>query len=472
MASSKYSAYDSLGEVYGHFYYGNIEGDDSDKDVDIGEVNPAVLSESNNYEEVELSARDLNPGNEKIGPQDFEFKKVLGEGGFGKVYQVQKITGKDKNKIFAMKVMSKPKILKNRKDIDHTKAERNILQSIKHPFIVDLHYAFQTQGKLFLILEYLGGGELFTVLGKNRIFLEHQASFFAAEIILALEYLHSNGIIYRDLKPENVLFDEYGHIKLTDFGLCKEKILNDAVTHTFCGTIEYMAPEILQDTGHGRACDWWSLGIILFEMLNGKPPFLGKHKNFTIELITKTGKVKFPKHITHNAQGIIRQLLKRDVSKRLGSGVADANEIKRHRFFEKLDWNKILSKQEEPPFVPKMSSSDDVRNFDKYFTQQYPIISPECSGLSESANRVFEGFTYVAPSILDNFMQNRSLQMAEADDLRNFFGSQIDTVESNLQDSHVPESQEAMENYQPLRNSNEPSHLTSRFMNFHLSDDQ
>ncbi|CAB0042149.1 unnamed protein product [Trichogramma brassicae] len=376
---------------------------------------------SNDYEEIELSAEDLNPGNKKIGPQDFEFKKVLGEGGFGKVYQVQKITGKDKNKIFAMKVsmstlknffvMSKPKILKSTKDVDHAKAERNILQSIKHPFIVDLHYAFQTQGKLYLILEYLGGGELFTVLGKNRIFLEHQASFFAAEIILAIEYLHSNGIIYRDLKPENVLFDEYGHIKLTDFGLCKEKILNDAITHTFCGTIEYMAPEILQDAGHGRACDWWSLGIILFEMLNGR----------------------------------------RDVSKRLGSGVSDANEIKGHKFFEKLDWNKILSKQEEPPFVPKMSSSDDVRNFDTNFTQQDPIISPECSGLSESANRAFEGFTYVAPSILDNFMQNRSLQMSEADDLRNFFGSRNDTVESNLQDSHMPESQEAMENYQPLR---------------------
>ena len=206
------------------------------------------------------------PGNRRVGPVDFELLKVLGKGGYGKVFQVRKITpGTDKNTIYAMKVLKKASIVRNQKDTAHTKAERNILECVKHPFIVDLAYAFQTGGKLYLILEYLSGGELFMQLEREGIFMEDTACFYLAEITLALEHLHSQGIIYRDLKPENILLDAQGHIKLTDFGLCKESVDETSVTHTFCGTIEYMAPEILTRTGHNKVS--WCIICALIECL-------------------------------------------------------------------------------------------------------------------------------------------------------------------------------------------------------------
>merc|ERR1719295_1057321 len=195
---------------------------------DIREMNADMMNDPS-MEAFELSERTA--GVRKAGPSDFE---------------VRKLSGEDKNKIYAMKVLKKATIVRNQKDTAHTKAERNILEDVKHPFIVDLIYAFQTKGKLYLILEYLSGGELFMHLEREGIFLEDHACFYVSEITLALEHLHRQGIIYRDLKPENILLDSRGHVKLTDFGLCKESILDEtSVTHTFCGTIEYMAPEIL-----------------------------------------------------------------------------------------------------------------------------------------------------------------------------------------------------------------------------------
>ena len=204
-----------------------------------------------------IELKDLTEaGLEKANTSQFELLKVLGKGGYGKVFQVRKITpGTDKNTIYAMKVLKKASIVRNQKDTAHTKAERNILECVKHPFIVDLAYAFQTGGKLYLILEYLSGGELFMQLEREGIFMEDTACFYLAEITLALEHLHSQGIIYRDLKPENILLDALGHIKLTDFGLCKESVDETSVTHTFCGTIEYMAPEILTRTGHNKVSE-------------------------------------------------------------------------------------------------------------------------------------------------------------------------------------------------------------------------
>ena len=202
---------------------------------------------------VELTEQMVNRNHEKTSTKDFELLKVLGKGGYGKVFQVRKVTGKNCGKIYAMKVLKKATIVRNQKDTDHTKAERNILESVKHPFIVDLIYAFQTGGKLYLILDYLSGGELFMHLEREGIFLEDTASFYISEIVLALEHLHDLGIIYRDLKPENILLDFRGHVKLTDFGLCKEAIQDGRLTHTFCGTIEYMAPEILTRIGHFHA---------------------------------------------------------------------------------------------------------------------------------------------------------------------------------------------------------------------------
>ncbi|OXA52544.1 Ribosomal protein S6 kinase beta-1 [Folsomia candida] len=206
---------------------------------------------NDNTEEIPLEKTGLI--DVRAGPHDFELRKVLGKGGYGKVFQVRKLSGQDYNKIFAMKVLKKATIVRNQKDTAHTKAERNILEAVKHPFIVDLKYAFQTGGKLYLIMEYLSGGELFMHLEREGIFLEDTACFYLSEIVLALEHLHQQGIIYRDLKPENVLLDMNGHVKLTDFGLCKEQMPEGGITHTFCGTIEYMAPEILMRVGHGKA---------------------------------------------------------------------------------------------------------------------------------------------------------------------------------------------------------------------------
>jgi p70 ribosomal S6 kinase len=236
---------------------------------DVLENGPSFDTTGDQYETLELSEHTVNVGEPHTGPHDFELLKLLGKGGYGKVFLVRKLHGKDSGKLMAMKVLKKATIVRNAKDTAHTKAERNILECVKHPFIVDLNYAFQTGGKLYLILEYLCGGELFMQLEREGIFMEDTACFYLAEITLGLEHLHSQGIIYRDLKPENILLDNTGHVKLTDFGLCKESIHDGTITHTFCGTIEYMAPEILTRSGHGKAVDWWSLGALMYDMLTG-----------------------------------------------------------------------------------------------------------------------------------------------------------------------------------------------------------
>ncbi|NXJ86967.1 KS6B2 kinase, partial [Trogon melanurus] len=215
------------------------------------------------------------------------------------------------------------KIACNAKDTAHTRAERNILEAVKHPFIVDLIYAFQTGGKLYLILECLSGGELFMQLEREGIFLEDTACFYLSEITLALGHLHSHGIIYRDLKPENIMLNSQGHIKLTDFGLCKESIHDGVVTHTFCGTIEYMAPEILVRSGHNRAVDWWSLGALMYDMLTGSasptpalsfpqggflwPPFTAENRKKTIDKILK-GKLVLPPYLTPDARDLLKKV--------------------------------------------------------------------------------------------------------------------------------------------------------------------
>ena len=343
----------------------------------------------------------VNPGQEKVGPKDFELLKVLGKGGYGKVFQVRKVSGKDAGNVFAMKVLKKATIVRNQKDTAHTKAERNILEEVKHPFIVDLHYAFQTGGKLYLILEYLSGGELFMHLEREGIFLEDTASFYLSEIVLALDHLHRQGIIYRDLKPENILLDFSGHIKLTDFGLCKEAIQDGAVTHTFCGTIEYMAPEILTRTGHGKGVDWWSLGALMFDMLTGAPPFTAENRKKTIEKILRC-KLNLPPYLTPDAKDLLRKLLRRQACQRLGAGAEDAELIKRHPFFRHVNWAEVISRKMEPPIKPSLASDDDTSLFDTRFTKQTPIDSPDESMLSASANLVFLGFTYVAPSVLED----------------------------------------------------------------------
>nr|XP_055064353.1 ribosomal protein S6 kinase beta-1 [Misgurnus anguillicaudatus] len=352
----------------------------------------------------EISENNVNQGTEQIRPECFELLRVLGKGGYGKVFQVRKVTGITSGKIFAMKVLKKAMIIRNAKDTAHTKAERSILEEVKHPFIVDLIYAFQTGGKLYLILEYLSGGELFMQLEREGIFMEDTACFYLAEISMALGHLHQKGIIYRDLKPENIMLSNNGHVKLTDFGLCKESIHDGTVTHTFCGTIEYMAPEILMRSGHNRAVDWWSLGALMYDMLTGAPPFTAENRKKTIDKILKC-KLNLPPYLTQEARDLLKKLLKRNASQRLGAGRGDVLEVQVHSFFRHTNWDDLLACKVDPPFKPFLQSADDVSQFDSKFTSQTPVDSPDDSTLSESANQVFLGFTYIAPSVLENMKE-------------------------------------------------------------------
>ncbi|CAI4221244.1 unnamed protein product [Auanema sp. JU1783] len=364
-------------------------------------------------ETIELSEFSVNPPNVRVGPEDFELLKVLGKGGYGKVFQVRKTTGQDAGRIFAMKVLQKATIVRNQKDTAHTKAERNILEAVKSPFICDLLYAFQTGGKLYLILEYLSGGELFMHLEREGMFMEDTAAFYLSEIVVSLEHLHRQGIIYRDLKPENILLDSRGHVKLTDFGLCKEAIEGDQKTHTFCGTIEYMAPEILMRCGHGKEVDWWSLGALMFDMLTGGPPFTAENRKKTIDKILKS-RLTLPAYLSSEARDLIKKLLKRHVETRLGTGPEDAEEIKRHPFFRTLSWDQVYSRQTDPPFKPEIESEEDASLFDTRFTRMTPVDSPCETNFSLTGDNPFVGFTYVAPSVLAQMSNNPHVNVARA----------------------------------------------------------
>ncbi|CAF3065245.1 unnamed protein product [Rotaria sp. Silwood2] len=286
-----------------------IDNDDDNRFVvnDTG----ADSSQASEVETVQITENTVNPQGERVSPHDFQLLKVLGKGGYGKVFQVRKMSGSHQSEIFAMKVLKKATIVRNAKDTAHTKAERNILECVKCPFIVDLMYAFQTGGKLYLILEYLSGGELFMQLEREGIFMDDMACFYLSEILLGLEHLHKQGIIYRGeyLKPENILLDAQGHVKLTDFGLCKESIYEGTQTNTFCGTIEYMAPEILTRSGHGKAVDWWSFGALMYDMLTGAPPFTADDRKRTMDKIIKA-KLVIPAYLTVDARELIRSNFK------------------------------------------------------------------------------------------------------------------------------------------------------------------
>uniref|UniRef100_A0A674JIU2 Ribosomal protein S6 kinase n=1 Tax=Terrapene triunguis TaxID=2587831 RepID=A0A674JIU2_9SAUR len=348
-------------------------------------------TEEGNIKEIAIT-HHVKEGHEKADPSQFELLKVLGQGSFGKVFLVKKISGSDARQLYAMKVLKKA-TLKVR-DRVRTKMERDILVEVNHPFIVKLHYAFQTEGKLYLILDFLRGGDLFTRLSKEVMFTEEDVKFYLAELALALDHLHSLGIIYRDLKPENILLDEEGHIKLTDFGLSKESIDHEKKAYSFCGTVEYMAPEVVNRRGHTQSADWWSFGVLMFEMLTGTLPFQGKDRKETMTMILKA-KLGMPQFLSPEAQSLLRMLFKRNPANRLGAGPDGVEEIKRHFFFSTIDWNKLYRREIHPPFKPATGRPEDTFYFDPEFTAKTPKDSP---GIPPSANahQLFRGFSFVA----------------------------------------------------------------------------
>jgi len=278
--------------------------------------------------------------------------------------------------------------------VDHTKAERKILQALQHPFLMTLRYAFQSKEKLYFVLDYYQGGELFFHLKNQRRFPEEVGRLYIGEIGLALGHLHSLGVVYRDLKPENVILDGDGHVCLTDFGLSKE-MEPDNKAHTFCGTPEYLAPEIVAGTGHDKAVDWWALGILLYELTVGIPPFYSQQVSEMYQKI-QTGVLRFPPDLSDPCKSLIVALLNRDPKKRLCSR-DDVEELKAHPFFAMINWRDLYDKKIVPQFKPKVKGKDDTNNFDSTFTSE-PVVDSviaqsQLAAVSEAAD-AFPEFTY------------------------------------------------------------------------------
>lgn len=310
-------------------------------------------------------------GRRKVTLENFEFLKVLGKGTFGKVILCrEKLT----EHLYAIKILKKEVIIQ-KDEVAHTLTENRVLRTTSHPFLTSLKYSFQTADRLCFVMEYVNGGELFFHLTRERIFPEDRAKFYSAEIISALAYLHEEGIIYRDIKLENLLLDKEGHIKIADFGLCKEEIHYGRTTKTFCGTPEYLAPEVLEDNDYGRAVDWWGTGVVMYEMMCGRLPFYNKDHDVLFTLILMED-VKFPRTISDNAKNLICGLLRKDPTKRLGGGPEDAKEIMTHPFFSSINWKDLYDKKVTPPFKPQVTSDTDTRYFETEFTGESVELTP------------------------------------------------------------------------------------------------
>lgn len=294
----------------------------------------------------------------KLKLSDYELGQTLGTGSFGRVkISKQKSSGK----YFAIKVLKKAEIIKL-KQVDHIMNEIKILSVIDHPFLINTEGFSQDDRYIYLVLDLINGGELFTYLRSVGKFSCDHATFYSAQVCLMFEYLHSKNIIYRDLKPENILIDKTGYLKLTDFGFAK---VCEGRTYTLCGTPEYLAPEILLNKGHGKPVDWWTFGVLVYEMNAGIDPFNDEDPMLIYQKILK-GKVKFPSSFNPNAKSLVKHLLEADLSKRYGNLKGGVNDIKNHRLFKNFDWDSCLAKSIKPPYIPKVSSSSDTSNFSNY----------------------------------------------------------------------------------------------------------
>ncbi|XP_012241692.1 ribosomal protein S6 kinase alpha-5-like isoform X2 [Bombus impatiens] len=350
-------------------------------------------------------------GDQRVDMTHFDLLKVLGTGAYGKVFLVRKRTGADAGRLYAMKVLQKASIVQKKKTTEHTKTERQVLEAVRDsPFLVTLHYAFQTDAKLHLILDYVSGGELFTHLYQREHFTEDEVRIYIGEVILALEHLHKLGIIYRDIKLENILLDREGHIVLTDFGLSKEFLPherdNNARAYSFCGTIEYMAPEVVRggSAGHDIAVDWWSVGVLTYELLTGASPFtVDGEKNTQQDISRRILKTEppIPSHMGPTVRDFILRLLVKDPRQRLGGGPGDAKELKEHTFFTEapppFSWKALERREITPPFVPTITHELDTSNFSDEFTKMIATDSPAV--VPPNYDKIFRGYSYVAPSI-------------------------------------------------------------------------
>ena len=365
------------------------ENTDTNTSSNKNEIN---IIESNNEEENE------HPLNIKLTYNDFQPIKLLGRGSFGEVILVRL---KSTKKVYAMKILDK-KILKMKKQQNHTKTERDLMVKINSPFIVNIKSAFQDDTNLYLVSEFMQGGDMFFHMhdGQIVIFSHDKTRFYILELVLALESLHKNNMVYRDLKPENILLDSKGHVKLTDFGLSKILEDEDDKAFTLCGTPQYLAPEVLLKKGYDKMVDWWSLGCVLYEMLMGRLPFAIKRGMINLKIYEK--KIDFPRKISNEARDLIEKFLVVNPTERLGYGPNGTDDIKNHPFFNGVDWDLAIQKKYKPPFIPKLKNDVDLRYFDNCFTDE-PIGGPKrritIRDRDREPSNEYKGFTYMAESV-------------------------------------------------------------------------
>ncbi|KAI2607440.1 uncharacterized protein GGS25DRAFT_333675 [Hypoxylon fragiforme] len=338
------------------------------------------------------SATDPGTG-ARIGLDHFNFLAVLGKGNFGKVMLAET---KKSRRLYAIKVLKKEFIIEN-DEVESIRSEKRVFliaNRERHPFLTNLHACFQTETRVYFVMEYVSGGDLMLHIQRSQ-FSTKRAQFYAAEVCLALKYFHENGVIYRDLKLDNILLTLDGHIKIADYGLCKEDMWYGSTTSTFCGTPEFMAPEILLDKKYGRAVDWWAFGVLIYQMLLQQSPFRGEDEDEIYDAILADEPL-YPIHMPRESVSILQKLLTRDPDQRLGSGPTDAQEVMSQPFFRNIVWDDIYNKRVQPPFMPQIKSATDTSNFDSEFTSVTPVLTPVQSVLSQGMQEQFRGFSYTA----------------------------------------------------------------------------
>ncbi|KYK59132.1 protein kinase C [Drechmeria coniospora] len=338
------------------------------------------------------SAQDPGTG-QRIGLDHFNFLAVLGKGNFGKVMLAET---KRSRRLYAIKVLKKEFIIEN-DEVESIKSEKRVFliaNKERHPFLTNLHACFQTETRVYFVMEYVSGGDLMLHIQRGQ-FGTKRAQFYAAEVCLALKYFHENGVIYRDLKLDNIMLTLDGHIKVADYGLCKEDMWYGSTTSTFCGTPEFMAPEILLDKKYGRAVDWWAFGVLIYQMLLQQSPFRGEDEDEIYDAILADEPL-YPIHMPRDSVSILQKLLTREPDQRLGSGPTDAQEVMSQPFFRNINWDDIYYKRVQPPFKPTIKNATDTSNFDSEFTSVTPVLTPVQSVLSQAMQEEFRGFSYTA----------------------------------------------------------------------------